>query len=528
MTENRERLQRYDVDGLPIFYRVSNEKGRLKLHITFWTRRKHKRPGSSDRGRLGYQETHLLPAGAENTPMCVLSALRKYAPGFWCRLLHSEKEQAQKALADFVSPEEGLPLAVAWAADKDDMAAYRQWTETTVRRKEKLIGKMLAWGWGSVPIGALDDKYCGATFLEMLSPNEHKESIALLRQLAQHEISSKRLKANPWVGRTVSRPAKKLNSRQCVDRHIRTNTLTNGQVRQSVTALLDHITPGQQGKYPLAALLVLAMGIPLPELCYLRLGAIVCHPDGRPFAMHIEGTCKAKRKKVVTEVAYSDESPKNRILPLPALVADALQPLLDAWRERESPERYQTRYLLPSQKGSQRKTDFRLLEQWINSNFSKEFADTRFCDGKGKTIEKSSRTASYHKMLKTVELALLHEEIEADEYNWYFGRAPKSVAAEYYADFANVSEQRHIAAFLDARLPTVSKGEHVLQSADVQNPSNGTLWEVSSPGQVAQVLLTLHLPPVPEAYLPEQDYAIQLSCRCGLSIDARFDEGTPC
>lgn len=514
-TDIRNRPDCYLEDGLPIYYSIYHEKDGVKLHMSFRIPKTKVKKGEPEYGKLLYEETHKLPPGTVDEPLYIREALQMFAPEFWGRFLHSDV--SRRFLEHHLNLQEGLPLTIVWAADLDELTEQLGWHPKTLQRKEKILAVMKQHGWGTLPIGRLNAQYCGDTLLTDFSPSEHRAAVALLRQLANQEIGHKRLKENPWPKRsTPRRPASPKQSGTLVKQHIRPDCLTKEQVRQIMDDALPLFSVKREGKYALSLLLILAMGISSGEVCYIRLSAIQCSASGFPMTLHVAGTCRKSNSRIEA-VDYPDDSPKNRVLPIPTKVAAAIKPLLEEWRALETESTYPTRYLIPHDKNRQRKANFKEVEAWINQRLRKQLEDKRMHDGHGDVIPTRS---PYRRCLSTPRLSLQFAHFEPDEIRYFFGLSTNSVAGEYYCDFVNQGEQQRMRSLLDRWLgsPVASP---LCDTLNWQNPRANSEANFGASGTIAEIVLIIHIPPVPEELLPDAGYEILFFARQGFSLDAR-------
>lgn len=485
------------------------------MYLSFRQPKEKPKKGKPRYGKILYEETHKLPIDVANEPLYILSEIRKHAPAFWTHF--SRNSNFQYFLDNSLDKSEGLPLSVVWALDHEELAKQLNWAPKTIQRKAATLELMLAQGWGSVPIGKLNAAFCGDAFLKQFSPNEHRAAVALLKQLAQHEFGHKRLLALPWPKRSsVRRPGAPKKSGTLVNQHIRPDNLVREVVHRIVDEMVELLSHSKEWKYALALLLCLTMGLPLQEICFIQMDAVLCDRNNIPLSIHIKGAIQKKRKRGNAEV-YPKTSPKNRLLPVPTKVAYAMKPLLDEWKKKDSEQTYSKRYLIPHDKHQQRRTDFKALERWINTRFRKPLQDNRMHDGQGNVIH--PRTP-YRRCLSTPRQSLLHAGFETDEFRYFFGLTPSSTAGEFYCDFVNDAEQQRMRNMMDQWLGTVLPSE-LCDDLDLQNPSAGTTAVFGEKGQIAHVVFTLYIPPVPEEYIPGEGYQLQFWARLGFSLDVK-------
>ena len=469
--------------------------------------------GEPEYGKILYEETHKLPNGVKNSSVDIQMKLRECAPNFWEKFFQTQESDQFVSLS--LNKQEGLPLTIVWNIAQEELAKRLSWSDRTIRRKARAMRLIRAQGWGAVPIGKLDALYCGVT-LNGMSYGDHKAVVALLKQLSEYERGYKRLSSDPWPLKSVVRrqaPPKK--SKKFVDLHIRPDCLSREDVHQIVNEMIDLIERKKE-KCALALLLCLTMGLPLKEICHVQMKAILCNKKHMPLAIHILGATKKKKKRIETE-EYTENSPKNRVLPIPTKVALVMKDLLDEWRKQDSEEVYQERYLIPNDKNKHRRTDSKEIEAWINTHLRGRLRDERMHDGTGKVIGTRS---PYHRCLSTFRLSLPHVGFESDELRYYLGLTPNTTAGEYYCDFRNSAEQARMRGLIDQWLGNVMP-VNLYSSLSSKNPPAKHEVTFGTTGQVAHVVLEIDVPPVPEKCIPKEGYKLQFWAKQGFSLDAR-------
>lgn len=519
MTENREHPENYAADGIPIYFYSYKEKDRPKLYMSLRLPKKKVKDEELPYGKIMYEEDHNLPLEAAKNLSLIEDALKAHAPKFWRNFFFKEKYAENRALflEKVLNKMEGLPLAVAWAIDHEELATQLEWTPATIQRKVKAIESMLKQGWGPVPIGKLDATYCGEAFLEKFTRNERSAAVRLLKQLAQHEIGHKRLQDNPWPKRSsVRRPMAPKKSSTLVNQHIRPNNLVREAVHRILNEMMELLSQPKEWKFALALLLCLTMGLSLPEICFIKMDAVLCDRDNLPLRIHIKGSIQKRRERWKAE-SYPETSPKNRSLPVPTKVAYGMKRLLDEWKKTDSEQAYSGRYLIPHDKNPQRRMDCEELKKWINKRLKGQLEDNRMHDGQGNVVHPR---APYHRCLSTAKQSLIHAGFETDEFRYFFGFPPYSTAGEFYCDFLNDSEQQRMRNIIDQWLGTILPSE-LCEDLALENPSAGTTVAFGEEGQIAHVVLSLDIPPVPEECIPDEGYQLQFWARLGFSLDAK-------
>lgn len=515
----RTRPEAYSVDGIPIYFHVYKEKDRIKLHMTLRLPKKKVKEGDPSYGKIVYEEDHDLPLEVAKAPSAIRDALKEHAPTFWQNFFVKEKYAEKKALflEKVLREKEGLPLAIVWAIDHKELATQLEWTPTTIQRKARVIESMLKQDWGAVPIGKLDAVYCGDVFMTEFSATEHRAAVALLKQLAQHEIGHKRLQDSPWSkSSSLRRPMTPKKSSTLVNQHIRPNNLVREIVHRILNEMMELLSQAKEWKFALALLLCLTMGLSLPEICFIKMDAVFCNRDNLPLRIHIKGNVQ-KRKERWKEESYPETSPKNRSLPVPTKVAYGMKCLLDEWKKTDSEQAYSERYLIPHDKNPQRRMDCEELKKWINKRLKNQLEDNRMHDGQGNVVHPR---APYHRCLSTAKQSLVHAGFETDEFRYFFGYPPSSTAGEFYCDFANDSEQQRMRNIIDQWLGTILPSE-LCENLALENPSAGTTAVFGAEGQIAHVVLTLDIPPVPEECIPFEGYQMQFGTKLGFSLDVK-------
>ncbi len=515
----RNRPEAYSVDGISIYFLTYKEKDRLKLNISLRFPKERVKGGEPPYGKMVYEEDHDLPLEAEKDSAIIQDALKEHAPKFWRNFFSREKcaEERGLFLKKVLREKEGLPLAVVWAIDYEELATQLNWGPKTVQRKVKTFEFMLDQGWGAVPIGKLDAAYCGDTLLEQFSSSEHRAAIALLKQLAQHEIGYKRLQDNPWPKRSsVRRPMAPKKSSTLVNQHIRPDNLVREVVHRILNEMMELLFQPKEWKFALALLLCLTMGLSLPEICCIKMDAVLCDRDNLPLRIHIKGNIQ-KKKERWKEESYLETSHKNRNLPVPTKVAYGMKHLLDEWKRTDSEQAYSERYLIPHDKNPKRRMDCEELKKWINKRLKNQLEDNRMHDGQGNVVHPR---APYHRCLSTAKQSLFHAGFETDEFRYFFGYPPSSTAGEFYCDFGNDSEQQRMRNIIDQWLGTILPSE-LCEDLALENPSAGTTAVFGAEGQIAHVVLTLDIPPVPEECIPDEGYQMQFWARLGFSLDVK-------
>lgn len=515
----RNRPEIYSADGIPIYYNIYNEKDGNKLHMSIRFPKERVKEGSPSYGKIVYEEVHLLPVEAAKNPSAPQDTLAEYAPKFWRHFFLREENAAKKELffEKAVKKEEGLPLAIVWAIDHEELAKQLRWHPKTIQRKAKTLQRLLDQGWGSIPIGKLDAVYCGETFLMKFTSSEHRDAVALLKQLALHEFGHKRLQMRPWPKNySVRRPAEAKKSATLVKQHIRLDNLVRESVHRIVDEMIELLSQAKVWKFALALILVLTMGLPVQEICFIKMSAVVCDRNNLPLSIHINGAVQEKKKRGKAE-SYSEASSKNRVLPVPTKVAYAVRPLIEAWKKADGEEKYAGRYLIPHDKNSQRRMDCKEIEKWINERLREQLKDNRLVDGQGNAVH--PRTP-YRRCLSTTQQSLFYAGFEADEFRYFFGLPPISTAGEFYCDFVNAAEQQRMRSMTDQWLGT-SLPYELCGDLELKNPSAGTTAVFGEEGQIAHVVLTLDIPSVPEEHIPTGGYQLQFQTRLGFSLSAR-------
>lgn len=514
-TESRSRPERYSADGLPIYYSVYNEKNGKKLHMSFRLPKSGKKVSEPEYGKILYEETHKLPAGAEAQEAVIDEMLEACAPEFWRKFLLGSAE-GEKYLSKVLNKEDGLPLAVAWAIGSAELAQQLGWKPITCQRKEKIFSLMVQQGWGAVPIGELNAKFCGDAFLTGFSYSDHKACLALLRQLVTNEIGHKRLAIDPWKGSRMNRKAPPKQSKSYVNQHIRQDHIEKEMVWRIVDEMINLLSEPQEQKYALALLFCLTMGLPVEEVAYLTCKAISFNGNGLPIALHVSGTVTKKAKRFV-DTEYPKSSPKNRVLPIATRLAVAMKPILEAWKEKSADiHEFGNRYIVPNAKHLQRKTSPVEIRNWINERLRKQLADERMHDGTGSVIGMRS---PYQRCLATPRLSLLHGGFEEDEHRYFFGKTANSTAGEYYCDFVNVGEQARMRSILDRWLGGCNQAA-VDGEMNSNNPAANHELAFGAQGQIAHLVLELVFPPVPEELLTVDGYSLHFFAQCGFSLGA--------
>lgn len=524
VTNNRTRPDAYFEDGLPIYYNIYNENDGLSLNMSFRLTRKKGPAGAPPYGKILYDETHKLPPEAAKDPPVVQAVLKQHAPGFWRHFFSTEKHAQNAALFldTVLNKEEGLPLSVVWVLDQAALARELEWSPKTIQRKTATFELLLANGWGAVPIGRLDAAFCGDTLLKQFSHNEHRAAVALLKQLAQHELGHKRLLSTPWPKRfSFHRPVPAKQSSSLVKQHIRPDSLTKETVHHIVDEMLSLLFQREEQKFALALLLCLTMGIPLQEACFIQMSSVLCDINNMPLSIHIKGAVLKKKRRNDTEI-YSETNPKNRVLPIPTKVACAMKPILDHWKQQDSETAYLTRYLIPHEKFSQRKFNYKRLEIWINKRLRKQLQDNRMHDGNGNILH--PRTP-YRRCLATTRNSLEYAGFDPDEFRYFFGLIPSSTAGEFYCDFVNAAEQLRMRSFMDQWLGTPMPAE-LYDTLDQNNPPAETEISFGAKDQIAHIVLTLTISPVPEDRIPKDGYQLQFWAKLGFSLGARSQPPT--
>ena len=481
--------------------------------------KKKVRKGKRPYGKILYDETHKLPSKAAVDSVAIEDALRRHAPDFWRHFFYKDGCAESRALflEKVLNKVEGLPLAVAWAIDSEELAQQLNWGTKTFQRKGKTLALLLDQDWGPVPIGKLDAAYCGDVFMTEFSATEHCAAVALLKQLAQHEIGHKRLQDNPWPKRSsVRRPMTPKKSSTLVNQHIRPDNLVREVVHRILNEMMELLSQPKEWKFALALLLCLTMGLSLPEICCIKMDAVLCDRDNLPLRIHIKGNIQKKKERWKAE-SYPETSPKNRSLPVPTKVAYGMKRLLDEWKKTDSEQAYSGRYLIPHDKNPQRRIDCEELKKWINKRLKGQLEDNRMHDGQGNVVHPR---APYRRCLSTAKQSLVHAGFEADEFRYFFGFPPSSTAGEFYCDFVNDSEQQRMRNIIDQWLGTILPSE-LCEDLALENPSAGTTAVFGAEGQIAHVVLTLVIPPVPEECIPDEGYQMQFGARLGFSLDAK-------
>ena len=505
------RPSRYNQYGLPIYYSILKEKGVPKLCMSFRFPKAKVKPGSPEYGKILFRETHKLSeCGTEDF---VLTTLSKHAPHFWKSLF--SKHAA--TLTDLINPEEGLPLAVAWAVDREELAEHLQWSPKTVSQKNRIVQHLLDLGWGGKPIGALVSCFTEDVFLA-LSEQERLTAICVLTQLASHEFGHKRLSESTLQKfLKIRRPIRKKKSSTCVRQHIRSDTLTQEQVHHIVDEMIGLLAVKAEYRHALALLLCLSMGLPLEELCYVQLASIRCDSDGTPILLHISGRLQ-KTKSRYERKRYPETSSKFRALPIPSKIASALRPLLQGWKATTtSKEAFFTRYLIPHTNSSQRPSSPAEFKNWINRQLQAQLQDLRMHDGNGAVI---STRCPYCRCLATARQVLAHVGFDQDELRYFFGLRTSSTAGRYYCDFVSSAEQQRMRVFLDQWLGAPSPPD-LCDYFFKQNPAAGTTVHFGAKDCIAHVVLTIDIPPLPNPSIPPDSYQLEFFSTAGFSLDAR-------
>ena len=518
-TTTRDHPEVYSADGIPIYYNIYKGGDGFVLNMSLRLPKEKVRKGKRPYGKILYDETHKLPPNVAVDSTVIENALRTHAPDFWRRFFYKEgcAESRVLFLEKVLNKVEGLPLAVAWTIDSEELAQQLNWGTKTIQRKGKTLALLLDQDWGSVPIGRLDATYCGDVFMTEFSATEHRAAVALLKQLAQHEIGHKRLKDNPWPKRSsVRRPMTPKKSSTLVNQHIRPDNLVREVVHRILNEMMELLSQPKEWKFALALLLCLAMGLSLPEICCIKMDAVLCDRDNLPLRIHIKGNVQ-KRKERWKEESYPETSPKNRSLPVPTKVAYGMKCLLDEWKKTDSEQAYSERYLIPHNKNPQRRMDCEELKKWINKRLKNQLEDNRMHDGQGNVVHPR---APYHRCLSTAKQSLVHAGFETDEFRYFFGYPPSSTAGEFYCDFANDSEQQRMRNIIDQWLGTILPSE-LCENLALENPSAGTTAVFGAEGQIAHVVLTLDIPPVPEECIPFEGYQMQFGTKLGFSLDVK-------
>ena len=195
-----------------------------------------------------------------------------------------------------------------------------------------------------------------------------------------------------------------------------------------------------------------------------------------------------------------------------------MQPILAKWWESGVAEKeFGKRYLIPSDKHPQRKTDPAEIRKWINKRLRGKLEGSRMYDGTGQVIDMRS---PYQRCLTTPRLSLVHGGLEEDERRYFFGLHANSTAGEYYCDFVNFAEQARMRAVLDQWLGSPNQtnllsGEHIRK-----NPPAELEMAFGEQGQVAHVVFELEFPPVEEVQIPKDGYRLQICAQRGLSLGA--------
>ena len=515
----RERPEAYSADGIPIYYNVYKEGNGFVLNMSLRLPKKKVKEGEPPYGKILYDETHKLPSEAAVDSTVIEDALRTNAPDFWRHFFYIKGCAESRALflEKVLNKMEGLPLAVAWAIDSEELAQQLNWVTKTIQRKEKTLARLLDQDWGPVPIGTLDVAYCGDVFVTEFSVTEHRAAVALLRQLAQHEIGHKRLQDNPWPKHaSVRRPTAPKKSSTLVNQHIRPNNLVREIVHRILNEMMELLSQAKEWKFALALLLCLTMGLSLSEICFIKMDAVLCDRDNLPLDIHIKGEVRKKKGRWKAE-SYPETSPKNRSIPIPTKVACGMKHLLDEWKKTDSEQAYSERHLIPHDKNPQRRMNCEELKKWINKRLKGQLEDNRMHDGQGNVIRPRD---PYHRCLSTAKQSLFHAGFETDELRYFFGYPPSSTAGEFYCDFVNASEQQRMRNIIDQWLGTILPSE-LCEDLELQNPSAGTTAVFGAEGQITHVVLTLDIPPVPEGYIPDQGYQLQFWARLGFSLDVK-------
>ena len=515
----RNRPETYSADGIPIYYNIYNEKGGGKLRMSLRFPKERVKGGTPSYGKIVYEEVHLLPAEAAKNSTAIQEALAEYAPNFWRHFFLREENATKKELffEKAVKKEDGLPLAIVWAIDHEGLAEQFGWHPRTIQRKTKTLQRLLDQGWGTIPIGKLDAAFCGETLLTEFTHSEHCAVVALLKQLSQHEVGHKRLQMLPWPKNySVRRPAEAKKSTTLVNQHIRLDNLVREDVHRIVEEMIGLLSQAKVWKFALALILVLAMGLSVQEICFIKMVSVICDRNNFPLSFHINGAVHEKKKRGKAE-SYAETSSKNRILPVPTKVAYAMRPLIEAWKRADGKEKYAERYLIPHDKNSQRRTDCKEIEKWINERLREQLKDNRMFDGQGNAVH--PRTP-YRRCLSTTHQSLFYVGFEADEFRYFFGLPPISTAGEFYCDFVNAAEQQRMRSMTDQWLGTILPSE-LCEDLRLKNPSAGTTAMFGAEGQIARVVLTLDIPPVPEEHIPIGGYQLRFQTRLGFSLSAR-------
>lgn len=515
-TKPRKSPQCYNEDGLPIYYNVFDEKSGMKLHMSFRLPKEKVGKGECEYGKIVYEETHKFSIDEnESEVAAVQKALRAHSPDFWRCFF--ESKGSSLFLNSNLDRQKGLPLAVAWDIDEAELAKQLSWLPKTLKRKRDVAALMLKQGWGSVGIGELNANRCGEIFMTVFSAEQHRAAVSLLKQLASHEIGHKRLQDNPWPKRnSVRRKALPKKSSTCVNAHIRTDSITQKQVRVIVDEMVEMLKNKDNIKCACSLLLCLTMGISVQEQCYIQLGSIKCGAKGLPLSLHISGTTR-RNKKRNESVEYQETDPKNRIIPIPSKIAAALQPLMQEWKEQMPEEEFATRYLLAHDKNEQRRSDPKDLEKWINEYLKPRLKDKRMYDGQ---VNEIRNRLPYRRCLSTAKQSLFHAGFEEDELRYFLGLSASSTAGEFYCDFVNSGEMQRMRGILDRWLGSPKHTETCNVWA-MRNPAAGTEVAFGEESKTTCVLLEIDIPVVPDGTIPENGYEVLFWANRGLFLSAR-------
>lgn len=553
MARKYTRPEKYDADGLPIYYTSSDitTRGKKITRVKMSYRQpKEKKTicnGQPEYGPILYTQDHQVPDDlkAERDP--VLATVVRFSRSFYSGLL---KELSVKAKRNGkLQIHQNIPFAVAcgvWFEDntrrKETLAAYETAYETICQDKTMRQ-------WLTMPSGEITPSLCKKTLGQLPVPT-HKKIVALIRAVMEQEVQARRLTdsmgnvcaENPWENIRIRRPRPNRTSLNNIYRYVRPKVLEPSQVQEVLSYCREQIEKKSSIESTVLCLLslfVCCLGLPVEELLYMRICDIIPQTETTPLCVVVLG--KIGRNKYDRGIPFDRKlAHKRRILPLPDVIADSLKaagvlptagsfPYLQDFEKAVSSNlkvRDMQPYLFSSPQNRMRHMEGNEAIKKINLLFEKVVRDNRFLDGEGRPFKSSKSFTAYARMLITAENALRRVGMEEDELRYILGLAPNTVAAESYCDFSHERELYRLYSLLNLSL-CKTRGEVV--PGGESRLSNGAIREVLSiPDEVIHAEMTAeYVRPSEEQLRPfvapaETIPWLRITAEYGFNISAQY------
>ena len=375
---------------------------------------------------------------------------------------------------------------------------------TSIRDDERVIDMLLA-RCGTLPWQSVTPRTC-ADWLSHQSFRRKKDIKRLMSHFEELQLKAGLLDQLTWTNYTPQETSRKRPShKSCVQNQIENNKLTRRQCAEILEKIYARINNQTADGIDMAVIISLSCGLDYKHIAALDICDFSFLADYRS-RLTVNVTQKLEKNHQNYRLHDLESPYARRKLPLPAIAADCYSVITARAPDPNTP-------LISDPRNKKHRLTPPLLRQAISERLA-SIQIRKVTDTPRLTVP-----SAVDMLPDTAYRGLLQCGLDTEELRMLRGQTPQLVSAKHYYDRANESALNKIGAIQDRWISFLIPHITTQNCNQTQITAANTplTWVSPLPNHRTQILISLHIPPLPPESSPENGLTLVVHSLHGIS-----------